>query len=100
MRACPFCGGAIIDMRDDPPLVMCVCRRCEATASCAEEWNTRPIEDALRSRVERLEGALRFYANDDSWRWNYDPDGDPVGSAVIDDCGVRAREALEGGERG
>jgi len=47
----------------------------------AEAWNTRPIEDALRARVERLEEALSdIQTNHQHVEYVYD----------------RAREALEG----
>jgi hypothetical protein len=52
----------------------------------------------LLARIEALETALRFYADDAAYsQWQY-VDGECV-TVVIADRGARARAALEGSER-
>ena len=54
LRPCPFCGAMPIGHDDR---YMCSTPGCvmqEDTIS-AENWNTRPIEDALNARIAELE---------------------------------------------
>ena len=53
---CPFCGGDYI--KDFPGAVAVVqCHYC-GIALPVEEWNSRPIEEQLRAKVEVLTKAL------------------------------------------
>ena len=67
LRACPFCGheAILVEKRDKTAegLVSWFCTTCYAQTSNATEngnWNTRPIEDELRARIDELEGAQRW----------------------------------------
>ena len=56
LKPCPFCGHKDIGATDDG---YAVCAYCEARMDVDTSnvsWNTRPIEDALRAEVERLNG--------------------------------------------
>ena len=63
LKPCPFCGSepitpAIpIGVIDDDIPVECSNYECDASLMTFNKsiWNTRPIEDALRKRVEKLE---------------------------------------------
>lgn len=52
---CPFCGGKNVlstELQDGLPFIAyCQC----GAENEAENWNTRPIEDALRKRIAELE---------------------------------------------
>ncbi len=58
LKSCPFCGKAAVPWgrgdvccpSDDDP--------CGAAFFSIAEWQTRPIEDALRARAEKAEAAL------------------------------------------
>jgi len=61
LRPCPFCGNKNIRKNFGifPELF---CSECEATIyaydeheDLAKSWNTRPLEDALQSRIAELE---------------------------------------------
>ena len=55
---CPFCGGKNVlstELQDGLPFIAyCQC----GAENEAENWNTRPIEDALRKRIAELEGKI------------------------------------------
>ena len=61
LKACPFCGGPGGNIHKDHD------RNCYFFVKetidgqmygCVDEWNTRPIEDALRAEIERLKWVL------------------------------------------
>jgi len=54
LKPCPFCGGAIIIEGNEEVW----CDYCGVLTS-ATDWNTRPIEDALRVQLEKVEDILR-----------------------------------------
>ena len=51
--------------------------------------------DDLRQRVRELREALRFYADEDNWRWDFE---DAFPSPPAADKGRRAQRALAEGE--
>ena len=62
LKPCPFCGSTVGTKRKDN-WVKC----CDCSARGSQEldrdtahisWNNRPIEDALKARVEELEKLL------------------------------------------
>lgn len=61
LKACPFCGSKDLNLVRDKYII---CNSCNAFSpddkaeNRNELWNTRPLEDALRSRVEELEREL------------------------------------------
>lgn len=58
LKACPFCDG-----QDEN----CVCHSDVMMAMSRKNWNTRPIEDALNTRIAELESALE--AEREAHRW-------------------------------
>jgi len=52
LRPCPFCGGTKICT--EKGINLNYCDNCSAESN-VEHWNTRPIEDELRSRIAELE---------------------------------------------
>jgi len=73
LKPCPFCGGeASIEYDGLYRWVECLNSKCEASARVfmfindvgnadyivAQNWNTRPIEDALNARIAELEGKI------------------------------------------
>ena len=55
LRPCPFCGGT--NICTEKSINLNYCDSCSAEANI-EHWNTRPIEDALQSRIAELEKDL------------------------------------------
>ena len=62
LKPCPFCGS-------EPVYNFCEddisCQECFGAINCdiyvdIVRWNTRPIEDALQTRIDELEGKLRW----------------------------------------
>lgn len=55
LKRCPFCGGKNVlstELQDGLPFIAyCQC----GAENEAENWNTRPIEDALNARIAELE---------------------------------------------
>jgi hypothetical protein len=54
LRPCPFCGAMPMGQDDRYMCSTLGCVMQEDTIS-AENWNTRPIEDALNKRIAELE---------------------------------------------
>ena len=58
LKACPFCGNQSAVMDWLPSLSGIVeypfCEYCGAQCETAELWNTRPIEDGMRSQVDAM----------------------------------------------
>ena len=52
LKPCPFCGGTKICT--EKGINLNYCDNCSAESN-VEHWNTRPIEDELRSRIAELE---------------------------------------------
>ena len=65
LKPCPFCGSPAYSYHDNCidfagvkcDLGGCVCADILITEN---NWNTRPIEDALNARIAELEGAQRW----------------------------------------
>lgn len=58
LRPCPLCGAMPDKLRTGYMCSTLGCALQENTVS-EKEWNTRPIEDTLQSRIANLEGANR-----------------------------------------
>ena len=64
LRPCPFCksNNTTLDYYEisGPQELgtIVVCNDCGASAKSIVDWNTRPIEDALQSRVAELEAFI------------------------------------------
>ena len=58
LKACPFCGGN--DIVYEEALSVTYCNDCggELDEGFGSDWNTRPIEDALTTRIAELEGLI------------------------------------------
>lgn len=56
LKPCPFCGGPASAFRLHSWTVPSVrCQNSCTDETDIEEWNTRPVEDALRARAEAAE---------------------------------------------
>jgi len=72
LKACPFCGSSnttldYYEISGPQELgTIVVCNDCGASAKSIVDWNTRPIEDALRARIAELERQLDEW-NDNQW---------------------------------
>lgn len=116
LKACPFCGGeASIENDGLYRWVECLNSKCEASARVfmfindvgnadyivAQNWNTRPLEDAANARAEaaearaeRLQAALADIAHGPVGTWN-----EPQHAAEVIKHMMRvASDALKGGE--
>lgn len=80
LKACPFCGRKVDETIENLDVVSC---SYHTLFIKSENWNTRPIEDALRAENERLRIALYMYAE----------------KLMTQDGGRTAREALKGGDK-
>ena len=101
LKPCPFCGGkAFIDSEFSG--VYCNCGAeltfFESDKEAAEKWNTRPIENELHEKIEKLEAentrlreALEFYANTDVYEY-YDK---YESTSIQNEGGQKARESLK-----
>jgi hypothetical protein len=62
LKPCPFCGSqpACETLPYGLPVVRCANPNCDvhSGALTSVEWQTRPVEDALRARAEAAEAAL------------------------------------------
>lgn len=58
LKPCPFCGGN--DIVYEEALSVTYCNDCggELDEGFGSDWNTRPIEDELQSRIAELEKDL------------------------------------------
>ena len=64
LKPCPFCGSeARVELRDIQTGVECTNKRCITNTFVQptyDQWNSRPIEDALQKRIAYLEEQLRW----------------------------------------
>ena len=121
LKRCPFCGNEAEFNSDEFGEGVC-CKSCGATmhngvygeegrrlASAA--WNTRPIENELREKIEKLEAenkrlreALEFYAELDGNGIQLYGDMDSKALEFVDGdsqiFGTIAKDALKGNENG
>jgi hypothetical protein len=68
IKACPFCGGTKICT--EKSINLNYCDNCSAESN-VEQWNTRPIEDALNARIAELEAEIdQLTAHDATERQN------------------------------
>jgi len=63
LRPCPFCGAEPTMQNTHTPYVKCLnCLgdgpRCAKEEIAADEWNTRPIEDALTAELAELRAQI------------------------------------------
>jgi hypothetical protein len=75
LRPCPFCGN-IPSFNPVTKEVACIRYHKLAIGTyTAKEWNTRPIEDALRKQLDIAVEALRYYRSanlmDDQGEYDY-----------------------------
>ena len=103
LKRCPFCGGEAkcIEYYGLYHVVCCDCyttgRDCPSIETACKAWNSRPIENELHKKIEKLEAentrlreALEFYANTDVYEY-YDK---YESTAIQNEGGQKAREAL------
>ena len=103
LKRCPFCGGEAkcIEYYGVYHVVCCDCyttgRDCPSIETACKAWNSRPIENELHKKIEKLEAentrlreALEFYANTDVYEY-YDK---YESTAIQNEGGQKAREAL------
>lgn len=95
LKPCPFCGSNNGVVLDSPEYVACMVCGFEGVA--IEDYNRRPIEDALHAENERLRSALAWYADPENYLTGFDKPGQIVWN-VMYEGGERARRALKGGE--
>ena len=92
LKNCPFCDSDDIKLCSDESIR---CRWCGAESG--DNWNTRPLEDALRKQITALKTALEFYAG--AGNYKHTPGGfgfqGMKSPAVINDNGEIARAALD-----
>lgn len=68
LRPCPFCEHEAIERFEAYRDVFRVlCPNCAAVAK-EQEWNTRPLEDALRERAEKAEEKALKLEQEDAYR--------------------------------
>lgn len=98
LKPCPFCGGSAV-VSIGTSIVTVQCEKCGEEhdygkrGDWRDDWNTRPIEDALRAQVARLTAALEWYAD----ARHYNGDGSAytrTEAGRVLDFGQRARRAL------
>ena len=70
LKPCPFCGQNSAEMRNDKNYFTVWCRSCGAMRNelgyiskeaVTTRWNKRPIEDALRARLEAAEELIEAF---------------------------------------
>ena len=104
LKRCPFCGSEAkcIEYYGLYHVVCCDCyttgRDCPSIETACKAWNSRPIENELNKKIEKLERentrlreALEFYANTDVYEY-YDK---YESTAIQNEGGQKAREALK-----
>ena len=60
LRPCPFCNTKLEVAPDGVFEEAC---RCRVKSMTVEQWNNRPIKDALAAENERMREALKFYTD-------------------------------------
>lgn len=60
LKPCPFCGGGNIHEEKKVDLVYCTECGGEFHTDLGGSWNSRPIEDALKTRIAELEAERRW----------------------------------------
>lgn len=61
LKLCPFCGSEAYDYDSaDINLTFCSNDKCKANIELMtfDDWNTRPLEDALRAKLEVAKEAM------------------------------------------
>ena len=64
LKPCPFCGRSVTHLKtfSDHADIFCDCgatiHSLRSYSAMKADWNTRPIEDALRAEIERLRAEL------------------------------------------
>ena len=104
LKRCPFCGGEAkcIEFYGLYHVICCNChiagKDCPSIETACKAWNSRPIENELHKKIEKLEAentrlreALEFYANTDVYEY-YDK---YESTAIQNEGGQKAREALK-----
>ena len=104
LKRCPFCGSTA-NIAKGQIEFWAYCPHCgvqtelyETEKEVAKAWNSRPIENELHKKIEKLEAentrlreALEFYANTDVYEY-YDK---YESTAIQNEGGQKAREALK-----
>ena len=75
LKTCPFCESEMYSEfyseRKDEFDGHCTNKKCILSTHTlfinTKSWNTRPREEALRSRITELEDVLKKYANHENW---------------------------------
>ena len=98
LKACPFCGSSNTTL--DYYEISCpqelgtivVCNDCGASAKSIVDWNTRPIEDALKQRIAELEAYIDELENPqsipDTCTCEDNPQDDRAGLYIDPDCPI------------
>lgn len=105
LKPCPFCGGEA-EIIDDAMGTVPRCRCCGAANGngvygaeghklAVKDWNTRPIEDALRAENKRLRKALE---NIEEQAVLKESEASNATYGFAYEIEELAREALKGGE--
>lgn len=61
LKRCPFCGGKEVKLFKEGSIWVVECLQCLAKVGATAEadvldfWNSRPIEDELHEKIEKLE---------------------------------------------
>lgn len=59
LKNCPFCRGEASTTDNTVGCDTCGAMMFSSPCNQDKEWNTRPIEDALRREVEELRGVVK-----------------------------------------
>ena len=63
LKNCPFCGSELTEddaFSEDGYPQMCHCIwQTNSAEKAVQNWNTRPIEDALQARIDELEKIIK-----------------------------------------
>jgi hypothetical protein len=110
LKPCPFCGGSIRieeDLDGDRVIVLCssshldcVISQSPCVTATPEQWNTRPTESDLQSKldavVEALEKVLRTVdCYKMTWCPHHDEPGGCGGADIDCDWLISARAAIQ-----